>query len=552
MYRPLAVIRLDLAQPLPELGGLERFGAVRVLAALGSDLLGYADAPVRDGRCSPAALGDALHSSIDPRRVRVALAARLLNRTPAAAPAGLPGLLAPRESPAPAPLPSVSVAVCTRDRPQALEACLGSLDSLAPRPIEVLVVDNAPESDAAERLARCRFPEVRYLREHRPGLNWARNRALAEAKGDIIAFTDDDVLADSSWCGALASLFGSAPEAAAVTGFVAPAALDTPAQLLFERYGGFGQGFSRSWHRVDTARGELVARRYGATGIFGTGANMAFRRHVLLGIGGFDPALDVGTATRGGGDLEIFFRIIKHGHFLVREPRALVWHRHREGYSELHDQISTWGMGMYAYVLRSCRAYPAEIPGFIWTAFQNLGLRTARRLLRALGRGDIPAALVLAEAKTSLLAPSRLRRARRDADRIRQQFGPLSLATGEPVYGVPAEHASVPGSAEGSPRMTRPVVRQVDVAEALEPLDLPGSARTIRIEVLCTGQPCGTFVLNTLGAAVSVPRLSDAIARALPGELLRAAGLHAAAGADPLRALLAAAALRQPHAGLAR
>jgi hypothetical protein len=80
----------------------------------------------------------------------------------------------------------------------------------------------------------------------------------------------------------------------------------------------------------------------------------------------------------------------------------------------------------------------------------------------------------------------------------------------------------------------------VDVVDALEPIDSAG-ARTVRVEVLWAGQHCGVFNLDTLGAPVSVPRLKDALANALPGELLRAAGLHEALGRDPVRALVDAA-----------
>ena len=52
-------------------------------------------------------------------------------------------------------------------------------------------------------------------------------------------------------------------------------------------------------------------------------------------IGAFDPALDVGTPTRGGGDLEMFFRVLKDGYALVYEPRAIVRHRHRRDSLEL-------------------------------------------------------------------------------------------------------------------------------------------------------------------------------------------------------------------------
>ena len=50
------------------------------------------------------------------------------------------------------------------------------------------------------------YPQVRYVCEPRPGLNWARNRAIAEARGEIIAYTDDDVVVDRGWVRALAGV----------------------------------------------------------------------------------------------------------------------------------------------------------------------------------------------------------------------------------------------------------------------------------------------------------------------------------------------------------
>ena len=60
-----------------------------------------------------------------------------------------------------------------------------------------------------------------------------------------------------------------------------------------------------------------VARWYGISGQFGTGANMSFRREVFERVGLFDPALDVGTASNGGGDLKMYFRLLKGGYTLV-------------------------------------------------------------------------------------------------------------------------------------------------------------------------------------------------------------------------------------------
>ena len=129
----------------------------------------------------------------------------------------------------------------------------------------------------------------------------------------IIAFTDDDVSVDAGWVEAIGRLFAGEPDVDAVTGLVVPDETDVEAQRLFEEYGGFSRGFDRRYERVDTVSCERAARRHGGAGRFGTGANMAFRRRVFERIGLFDPALDVGTPTNGGGDLEMFFRVLKEG-----------------------------------------------------------------------------------------------------------------------------------------------------------------------------------------------------------------------------------------------
>jgi hypothetical protein len=97
--------------------------------------------------------------------------------------------------------PAVSLAICTRNRPEALEKCLSSIRSLSPQPNEIIVVDNDPSSGLAQAVTNL-FPEVRYVPEPRPGLSAARNTAVRTCGGGIIAFTDDDVLVHAGWIGA--------------------------------------------------------------------------------------------------------------------------------------------------------------------------------------------------------------------------------------------------------------------------------------------------------------------------------------------------------------
>ncbi|HEY0872102.1 MAG TPA: glycosyltransferase [Vicinamibacterales bacterium] len=248
-----------------------------------------------------------------------------------------------------------------------------------------------------------RYPSVRYVVEPRPGLNRARNRAVSESSADVIAFTDDDVSVDAAWTRAIGRVFASDSLVDAVTGLVIPDEIDTASQRLFEDYGGFSRGFERRYFRVDTVTGERAAERHAGAGRFGTGANMAFRRSLFDRIGGFDPALDVGTPTNGGGDLEMFFRVLKEGGTLVYEPGAIVRHRHRRTYEALRSQLANNGVGLYSYLVRSAVHYPEERRalarlGAWWFWRWNL-----RRLLYSFVRPSVfPRDLIRAELAGSL------------------------------------------------------------------------------------------------------------------------------------------------------
>jgi GT2 family glycosyltransferase len=315
-----------------------------------------------------------------------------------------------------ATLPSVTVAVCTRDGAGRLRHCLDALLGIEypPERLDLLVVDNAPRDASTRVLIERDYPSIRYAVEPVPGLDRARNLAIASCRSGIVAFTDDDVSVDAGWVDAIGRFFAGEPDVDAVTGLVVPDEMDVEAQRLFEEYGGFGRGFDRRYERVDTVSGERAARRHGGAGRFGTGANMAFRRSVFDRIGGFDPALDVGTPANGGGDLEMFFRILKEGGTLVYEPAAIVRHRHRRTYEALRTQLENNGVGFYAYLVRSAIHYPDERAAFLrlgawWLWWWNL-----RRLAQTfVSPSAYPRDLVLAELRGSLIGLGRYQKSRR-------------------------------------------------------------------------------------------------------------------------------------------
>lgn len=334
--------------------------------------LGRVQFAPRRAPISPSAVADALtpahQRTLFAQRLRAALARPrtgplLLRDIVAATPARVEGRT-----------PLVTIAVCTRERADELALCLDALLRLDYPALDLLVIDNAPRTDATRSLVSTRFPSVRYTLEPRPGLDRARNRAILEARGEILAFTDDDTMVDRHWIRAIVNVFESDPAVDAVTGLVVPFELETEAQAAFEEYGGFARGFERRWHSF-SKRDRSTPHHIGA-GHYGTGANMAFRRAVFAQIGEFDPTLDVGTPTDGGGDLDIFFRVLEHEKLLVYEPAAIVRHRHRRSLRVLRGQIMTWGTGFYAFLLRNARFYPerrADIISFgllyIWSRY---------------------------------------------------------------------------------------------------------------------------------------------------------------------------------------
>jgi glycosyltransferase involved in cell wall biosynthesis len=263
----------------------------------------------------------------------------------------------------PTQFPSLTVAICTKDRPERLVRCLKSLRALepsvsgAPASLEIIVVDNAPSNDRTREIVAL-MPEVRYICEPKPGLDFARNRAIQEATGELIAYLDDDVTVDRYWLTGLMEAWAENSDAAAFTGLVLPLELITEAQILFEQRGGFRRGFDRIRYIGQSLPGNPLYPC--SAGMFGAGANMAFRRDILIKLGGFDEALDTGSSLPGGGDLDIFYRVIRAGHPLVYEPRYLVFHEHRREIKSLRRQFHSWGLGFMAFISKTYQMDPSQ------------------------------------------------------------------------------------------------------------------------------------------------------------------------------------------------
>ena len=317
---PSAVLDIELSDSIPDAGGLDRYTDAFVVFRLGGVPVGHGWVPVTSCRLD----GEQLRAAAE--RALPAFSRRWLERQLG------------RDLPDVREHASATVAICTRERPDDLARALVAVHAAA-RGRPILVVDNRPDSDRTREVVAA-WPHVQYVREDRRGLNAARNRALREARTEIVAFTDDDAVPEAQWLDALLRNFDH-PLVAAVTGLTLPLELETPAQEWFERYTPFGRGY----FRMDF--NPLYCSPHSA-GQVGAGANMALRRSVLEIAGPFDERLDAGTPTRSGGDHEMFSRLLATGHRIVYDPAAVSRHRHRRTWDDLRETIHGYGIGVYA------------------------------------------------------------------------------------------------------------------------------------------------------------------------------------------------------------
>lgn len=386
-----AVLDYELTGASGDIPGLDRYSKAFVVFRYLGIPVGQAWLPVGDGRVDGASLRrEALRVALP------ALSRRYLERI---RPEPLPDRSVPR----------ITVAVCTRERPEDLAAALGAIAADTAGRHDMLVIDNAPSSDRT-RAVVAGFPAVRYVREDTLGLNAARNRALHEASTPIVAFCDDDATPEAGWADALAHGFAH-PLVMCVTGLTLPKELETDAQEWFERTSPFGRGyFPRVFDPLEVSPQ--------AAGQAGAGANMAVRREVLDLVGPFDERLDAGTPTRSGGDHEMFARILERGYRIAYEPRAVSRHRHRRTWAELRDTLHGYGVGVYA----------------TWTGaiVEHGRLAAARQALRWMTHGQLPALarsvlrrpgawpldLALAELRGCLAGPLAWFASRRQRDRM--------------------------------------------------------------------------------------------------------------------------------------
>lgn len=222
----------------------------------------------------------------------------------------------------------VTVALCTHNRCELLAEAIDSffgIDIDVPGTFDLLVIDNASTDGTRKvvsNLSAGRPEMLSYFFEERIGLANARNAAIRLARGDIVAFTDDDVLFERGWLQGIFDVLMRYPDA---VGFAGPVSLkyEAPAPAWIDD--------DPEWLNMKGFLGQVTfgtVERYLERGETPVGMNVGLRKASLYRIGGYDPKLGRhGTNLMSKEDSELALRFYEAGLRFIYSPNIKMKHR---------------------------------------------------------------------------------------------------------------------------------------------------------------------------------------------------------------------------------
>jgi GT2 family glycosyltransferase len=211
-----------------------------------------------------------------------------------------------------------SIILPTRERPKALRRALASILRADLDGCELIVVDQS--DDLGSEAVVNQFPAssgIAYLKSRGRGVSIARNEGACLASGALLLFTDDDCQVRPDWIEVWCRAFAAYPQMGMGFGNVRAKPVD-------ERDGhtpSFDCGDGSSLHGLE------VFRRNPA--LVGMAANLAMRRQLYEGLGGFDECLGAGSRFHSAGETDLAYRAARAGYRIGHIGSAEVWH---EGY----------------------------------------------------------------------------------------------------------------------------------------------------------------------------------------------------------------------------
>lgn len=205
-----------------------------------------------------------------------------------------------------APGDFVSVLVATRGRPETLQLCLNSILGTSPEQFEVIVVDQSDEPAALPE-----DPRIHGITSATVGKSRALNIAIALARGDVLAFTDDDCTVPSSWLRRGLEVLQANPHVGLVFGALVAAPHD---DML-----GFIPTLVPATFAIHSSIRQACVQA-------GAGANMFARRKIFDAIKGFDERLGPGATFKSCEEFDLYYRTLSAGYAVAQDPDNRVTH----------------------------------------------------------------------------------------------------------------------------------------------------------------------------------------------------------------------------------
>ncbi len=212
----------------------------------------------------------------------------------------------------------ISVVVCSYNGAATIAECIEGILKLKYSNYEVIVVDDGSTDKLADIVKQ--YP-VKLISTPNRGLSNARNLGMSFAQGEIVAYIDDDAFPCEDWLSYLNIAFANSEHAAIGGPNLVPAEDGKIAKCIACSPGG----------PVHVLLSDEIAEHI-------PGCNMAFRRNVLIEIGGFDPVY-----RAAGDDVDICWRVQHEGYTIGFHPAAIVWHHRRNSIQTYWKQQKGYG-----------------------------------------------------------------------------------------------------------------------------------------------------------------------------------------------------------------
>jgi glycosyltransferase involved in cell wall biosynthesis len=272
---------------------------------------------------------------------------------------------------------SVTVVIPTLNRPALVRCCVESIMRGERLPDSIVVCDQSEGSLAAEtrrvveNIAGAGV-QVKYIHLHRPSASAARNKGIDSARTDVVAFIDDDCVADRRWLSVLMGTYEAVSDVepvSSVTGRVLPMPTGGAGMALSSR--------TSTRPRLYRGRDGSMERGEWAPWDAGTGGNILAPRTTLFAVGCFDLRLGPGTPAEAAEDIDLLYKLGRVG-TIVYEPGAVVYHPRGTRRARLVSRYR-YGRGMGAMLVRHLARKDPAARQLLWLYVRHQSAQALRR-----------------------------------------------------------------------------------------------------------------------------------------------------------------------------